>query len=109
MTNAMTLHTRKSSAHQLLTRILSRNLIGRATLAQLLEVDEALVGRFESGERRMSLSVQWKLAAIVIATLSQVADVRRRAHALRAQLIAVSAYEGGQTEAHASSAPSRFL
>jgi hypothetical protein len=105
----MTLNTRKSSAHQLLARILARDLIGRAALAQLLGIDEAVLERFESGERRMSLSVQWKFAAIVIATLPQIPEVRRRAYALRAQLIAVRAYEGGETEAHASSAPSRFL
>ncbi|HEY5060972.1 MAG TPA: hypothetical protein VII52_05510 [Gemmatimonadaceae bacterium] len=105
----MTLKTRNSAAHQLLTRILTRELIGRSDLAQLLAIDESMLERHESGERPMNLSLQWKLAAVVIASLSQIPEVRRRAYALRAQLIAVSAYQGGETETHASSAPSRFL
>lgn len=105
----MTLKTRNSAAHLLLTRILTRELIGRSELAHLLAIDESTLERYESGERQMSLSVQWTFAAIVIASLSQIPEVRRRAYALRAQLIAVSAYHGGETEAHASAPPSRFL
>ena len=104
----MTLKTQNSAAHLLLTRILTRELIGRADLALLLDIDESKLDRYESGARQMSLSLQWKLAAVVIASLSHIPDVRRRAHGLRAQLIAVSTYNGGDTQAHVSSPPFRF-
>lgn len=104
----MTLKTQNSAAHLLLTRILTRELISRPDLAQLLAIDESMLERYEAGERQMSLSVQWKLAAVAIASLSQIPEVRRRAYALRAQLVAVSAYQGGETETHASAPRSGF-
>jgi transcriptional regulator with XRE-family HTH domain len=101
----MSVHTRKSTAFRLLARLLEKQLIDRAQLAAVLEITEEQLAEFERGDREMSLSLQWRFSTVIAAGFAHHSEIKRRALALRAQLIATSAYRSGETTTHSGGVP----
>jgi hypothetical protein len=101
----MQAHVRKSTAFRLLTRLLDNHLIERVQLATVLEITEEQLGVFERADREMSLSLQWRFSTVVAAAFANHSEIKRRALALRAQLIATNAYRSGETTTHSGGVP----
>jgi hypothetical protein len=101
----MQAHVRKSTAFRLLNRLLDNQLVDRAQLAAVLEITAEQLGAFERADREMSLALQWRFSTVVAAVFAQHPEIKRRALALRAQLIATNAYRSGETTTHSGGVP----
>jgi hypothetical protein len=73
--------------------------VGPEELARKLSVLPRELDQFLSGDSVMSTTQQAQLAALVIAQVPRLAS---RGHALRAQVVAATAYATGETEIHKS-------
>ena len=98
-------HVRKSTAHRLLTRLLDKQLVDRTQLSMVLEITEDQLAAFERADREMSLALQWRFSTVIAAAFEEHSEIKRRALALRAQLIATSAYRSGETTTHSGGMP----
>jgi len=95
---------RNNSARALLQRLLQRQLASAGVVALTLGISVEQLSRYDRGDEVMPLSLADRLADLALRVGRTDPDARRRATALRNQVVATRAYEAGST-ARVSNAP----